>query len=60
MLSIRQLGKIVDALREYYDVSNTEEVTLEANPEDLSLHIENEGLTTETDAARKAIIFTGG
>lgn len=37
MLSIRQLGKIVDALREYYDVSNTEEVTLEANPEDLSL-----------------------
>ena len=37
LLSIRQLGKIVDALREYYDVSNTEEVTLEANPEDLSL-----------------------
>ena len=44
----------------YLPMLGYHKLTAWEDPEDLSLHIENEGLTTETDAARKAIIFTGG
>ena len=37
VLSVGQLGQVVDALREHYDLSELEEVTVEANPEDLTL-----------------------
>lgn len=37
LLPIEQLWRIVDALRECFDLSQVEEVTLEANPEDLSV-----------------------
>ncbi len=36
MLSIGQLGRIVEGLRRCFDLSLVEEVTLEANPEDLT------------------------
>lgn len=36
VLSVGQLGQIVDALRAHYDMSEVEEVTIEANPEDLT------------------------
>ncbi len=36
ILSIEQLGQVVETLRENYDTSLLEEVTLEANPEDLT------------------------
>lgn len=36
ILAPRQLAQIVEALRCNYDLSHTEEVTLEANPEDLT------------------------
>lgn len=36
LLSYGQLQRIVDAIREYCDVSQLEEVTLEANPENLT------------------------
>ena len=44
----------------YLPMLGYHKLTAWEDPADLSLHIENEGLTTETDAARKAIIFTGG
>ena len=36
VLSVGQLGQIVDALAAHYDIGAVEEVTLEANPEDLT------------------------
>ena len=36
ILTIDQLGRIVKALRDNFDLSRVEEVTLEANPEDLT------------------------
>ena len=36
ILSVSQLAQIVEAIRNNYDVSALEEVTIEANPEDLS------------------------
>ena len=36
ILPLEQLGRIVGSLRECFDLSQVEEVTLEANPEDLS------------------------
>lgn len=36
MLTIDQLGTIIDSLRSHFDLSRMEEATLEANPEDLS------------------------
>ena len=36
VLSVGQLGQIVDALAAHYDIGEVEEVTLEANPEDLT------------------------
>ncbi len=36
ILPLSELGRIVDSLRECFDLSQVEEVTLEANPEDLT------------------------
>ena len=36
VLSVGQLGQIVDALAAHYDIAAVEEATLEANPEDLT------------------------
>ena len=37
ILPIEQLTRIVDGLRRFFDLSQVEEITLEANPEDLTL-----------------------
>lgn len=36
ILTVAQLGQIVDTIRKNYDVSQVEEATIEANPEDLT------------------------